>query len=87
MAKSGTDILAMIKERQDANVKSQCQTRRAMELLGDSDRAGIIEAIRDEAIYGNTIAACLTEVTGVKVGEDSVRRHRRGACRCEVGWR
>lgn len=69
-----------IKAAQTTN-RLECNVSVLMKTLGPADREGLISAMEDPTIYGSTIVKVLKD-RGHRIGDDSVRRHRRGACSC-----
>lgn len=59
----------------------ECNVSVLMKKLGQTDRDGLLAAMEDPGIYGSTIVKVLKD-RGFRIGDDSVRRHRRGACSC-----
>lgn len=58
-----------------------CGIRALLDTLPADDRADLEAALASASIYGSTIARVLT-ARGWKVSEQTIRRHRSGACRC-----
>jgi hypothetical protein len=69
-----------IKSAQTTN-RSACNVALLIKQLPPTDREGLLAALEDPAIYGSTIVKVLKD-RGHRIGDDSVRRHRRGACSC-----
>lgn len=73
-------LLDEIKAAQTVN-RSTCNVALLVQQLAPADREGLLAAMEDPAIYGSTIVKVLKD-RGHRIGDDSVRRHRRGACSC-----
>jgi glutamine synthetase len=61
-----------------------CSVAAALEELGPEDSADLRKALDDPSIFGTVIAKVL-EDRGLHVPENTVQRHRRGACVCARG--
>lgn len=61
-----------------------CSVAAALEELGPDDAADLRKALDDTSIFGTVIAKVL-EDRGLHVPENTVQRHRRGACVCARG--
>ena len=58
-----------------------CSVAAALEELDPEDAADLRRALDDPTIFGTVIAKVLEE-RGIHVPENTVQRHRRGACVC-----
>lgn len=58
-----------------------CAIRVAMEALAGQDRKDFTAALEDPAIMASVLARVM-QARGVRVPQESIQRHRRGACGC-----
>ena len=61
-----------------------CWIRSKTGSLSAEDAATLDDALIDESIMSTTISTWLDR-RGVRVGAQSIARHRRGICRCDRG--
>ena len=60
-----------------------CSIATLLAKLDPADRADLIEALAaDPETYPTTVIIEVLRARGHKVGEDTIRRHRRGGCKC-----
>lgn len=61
--------------------RARCTTYLVMSGLNADDAADLQAALDDDAITGTAIARALNQ-RGIEIGQESIQRHRRGACAC-----
>ena len=59
-----------------------CGVRWALSLAEGNDRIALESAINNRALSGDKIADAVRKHMSLSISGESVRRHRRGACRC-----
>jgi len=72
--------------RDDTNNKAPwqiCSVKWALSLATAEDREALLEAINNRRLSGDKIADAVRSHLPVAISGESVRRHRRGACRCD----
>lgn len=63
--------------------RSRCTVAKLLEQLPSEDREALTRALADPKFQGTQISRAL-RAEGHRVGDDSVRRHRRGDCACDA---
>lgn len=72
------DVLAEVYSKGPA-----CQVDAAYRALSAEDAEDLSAVLRNDSVYGATIARVLSRRLDRKVSAKSVQRHRRGDCGCE----
>ena len=74
-------LLAEMRNAEDARRGPRCSVTVVLESMNDEDAADLRAALGDPTITGSVIARILRN-RGHRITEQSVTRHRRGACLC-----
>lgn len=78
-----TGLLQAIKAAQATHRHgSKCAVDAVLSQLDEVDANGLRQALADETLTVAIIGRTLRSL-GHKIGDDSLRRHRRGVCLCE----
>ena len=59
-----------------------CAVKWVYGLLTPTDHAALVKAIDNQSLAAKKIADVVQAPVNVRLGVDSIRRHRRGICRC-----
>lgn len=77
-------LMDEIAKEQDASRIRRCPVAVLLSDMDAADSKDFATAIDDPAITGAVIARAL-ERSGIRVGADAIRNHRRGVCACPRG--
>jgi len=74
-------LLDEITEQDGHGRRARCTTHTVLSVLEGQDADDLRTAIADDAITAAAIARALNQ-RGIEIGQESIQRHRRGACAC-----
>ena len=75
----------MLNIKRQAGVGDPCKVGRIYLTLDEADRAIYRQAIDDDVTWSAIRLETELRSRGIRVSNDTILQHRRGACQCE-GW-